>query len=152
MKRTAVAVVGVILGWMGTSGCAKVPPKIVSCEGLVLLNGQPLPNAEVRFIPMIQGFGAEYIAVGTTDDQGRLKLICNGQPGACAGENRLTVTEAPLPSQYRGMSAEAQVAAGRYLASLKNRPIPERYSNLAQSPLVVTVTPEQTIYEINLNR
>lgn len=152
MTRTAKAIGTLALAAGVLTGCAKVPPQIVPAEGVVLLNGQPLPNADVRFVPMIQGFGAEYIAAGTTDEQGRFKLTCNGRPGACACENRVTVSEAPLPDKLRGMSAESQMAASRYLAALKNRPIPERYANLAQSPLVVTVAPGQTAYDLKLDR
>ena len=65
-----------------SQGCGKEPPPaIVPAQGTVLLDGAPLPNAQVRFIPNI-GYGAEYIATGVTDDQGRFTLQCNGQPGA----------------------------------------------------------------------
>jgi len=68
------------------AGCGKPPPPpIVPAEGLVRLDGRPLKHAQVRFLPAI-GYGAEYVAVGVTDDNGRFKLTCQGQPGACSGE------------------------------------------------------------------
>jgi hypothetical protein len=132
-------------------GCGKKPPPIVEVEGRVTVAGKPLPRAEVRFYPMI-GFGGEYIAAGETDEQGRFKLTCMGRPGACACENRVTVTEAPLPEELRGATGEAQARQGRYLAGLKNRPIPPQYANLAQSPLKVQVSADRKEYNLDLAR
>src|SRR5262249_7030915 len=81
-------------------GRGKKPPQIVAVEGRVTVAGKPLPKAEVRFYP-VTSFGGEYIAVGETDDEGRYKLTCVGKPGACACENRVTVTEGPLPDNLR---------------------------------------------------
>lgn len=134
------------------AGCSKGPPPIVAAEGVVLLNGQPLPHAEVQFVPMAKGIGGEYIATAVTDDQGRFKLMCNGQPGACACENKVTVSEGPIPEKFRGQSSEAQIGASKFMAALKNRPIPEKFGNLAQSPLSVTVDPGQSQYELKITR
>src|SRR2546428_662788 len=38
------------------AGCAKSPPPVVDVSGVLLLDGQPLPNAKVEFIPQIKGF------------------------------------------------------------------------------------------------
>jgi hypothetical protein len=133
-------------------GCPNSPPAIVPVEGVVLLNGQPLPAARVQFVPMAQGLGAEYIADGTTDEQGRFRLTCKGQPGACACENRVVVTDAPPPEGARGMSAGAQAEQAKYYAGLKNRPIPDRYTSVAKSGITVTVTKEQKDYRVELSR
>ncbi|MFO0877155.1 MAG: hypothetical protein U0840_07245 [Gemmataceae bacterium] len=136
---------------MACVGCGPKPPPIVPVEGRVMLNGKPLARAEVRFFPMIK-FGGEYIAVGETDENGYYKLECMAQPGACACENRVTVTEGSVPEDCRGMSAESQARLVRYQASLKNRPIPGKYANLAQSPLKFLVSPDQKNYPIDLER
>lgn len=144
--------IALLLLSMSVIGCAPTPPAIVPAEGVVLLNGQPLAKADIRFVPMIQGFGAEFIATATTDDKGKFTLYCNGMNGACVGENRVTVEEGALPDEARGESGKAQMIATRYLASLKNRPIPPVYTNLAQSPLSVTITPGQTTYDLKVTR
>jgi hypothetical protein len=125
------------------------PPPIVPASGVVLLNGAPLPHASVRFIPNIK-FGAQYIATGVTDEQGNYALQCNGQPGACATENTVTVTEADLPSHLKGESSQGELAI--YLRSLQNRPIPRLYASAVSSPLRFTVTDEQSQYNIELKR
>jgi hypothetical protein len=133
-------------------GCAAPPPAIVPAEGVALLNNEPLPNARVEFVPMTPGLGAEYIATGTTDEKGRFTLTCKGRSGACAGENRVTVTDADPPDDARGMSAEAQAKLNRFYAGLKNRPIPAGYGTAAQTPLVVTVAADRTEYRLELKR
>jgi hypothetical protein len=124
----------------------------VPAEGVVLLEGRPLPGAEVQFVPLIQGFGGEYIATAVTDAQGRFVLRVLGRDGACACENQITVAEGPLPDDARGQSAAAQVRASQFLASLPNRPIPPRYANLAQSPLKLIVTADKREYQLELTR
>ena len=136
----------------GLCGCAGSPPPVVPVEGTITLNGLPLADAEVQFVPMT-GFGAEFIARAVTDKDGRFKLETNnGQAGACACLNRVTVTEGPIPDGMRGQSAEAQVRASKYLAGLKNRPIPPTYGTLATSVLEVTVVTGQTEYPLKLSR
>ncbi len=142
----------VLLAALFAVGCAKTPPEFVGVEGQVLLDGKPLPNADVQFVPMVKGFGAEVIAMGTTDENGKFKLTSGGRDGAAVGENHVTVSEASLPEKFRSQSGEAQMAASKYLASLKNRPIPNRYANLAQSPLRVEVKPDQKEYKLELSR
>jgi hypothetical protein len=138
----------IILAFL-TTGCAKEsPPTIVQVEGVVLLDNVPLYNVEVRFYPMV-AYGAEYMAKGVTDKQGRFKLTCKGQPGACAGENRVVLTEPDVPRHLLGEDAQADLV--KYRQSLGLRP-PEKYGNLAESPLVVEVKAEQKEYDFRLNR
>jgi hypothetical protein len=126
------------------AGCARQPPPpIIPVEGVVWLDGEPLKKVEVRFIPQID-FGPEYIATGVTDEKGRFSLTCNGQPGACAGENRVLILESEIPAKLKG--EEAQVALAKYFEGLGGRPIPPRYGNLAESPFTVTVTTEKKEY------
>lgn len=130
-------------------GC-KSPPPLTEVEGVVLLRGKPLPRAEITFCPMIQGFGGEIMSTAVTDDQGRFRMKCGEKFGACTCEHRVVVAEGPLPEELRGMSARAQVGASRYLASLKNRPIPVQYTSFAQTPLAITVTADRKEYRIEL--
>jgi hypothetical protein len=134
------------------TGCGRTPPPIVPAEGVVLLNGHPLPHAEVRFVPMFEGLGADYIASAVTDELGRFKLTCPLQDGAAACENRVTVADGPVPEGARGMSAAAQTKASAFLTGLKNRPIPPVYSTVAKTPLLITVTPGTNEYKLELTR
>ena len=152
MTRSVFGAVALFAAVLFLTGCNS-PPPIVPAEGVVTLNDQPLANAQVQFIPMAQGLGAEYIATGTTDEKGRFTLTCKGgQPGACACDNRITVTDASPPEKARGQSGEAQAEMSRYYASLKNRPIPSDYETAAKSPLVIKVTSQQAEYKLELKR
>ena len=125
---------------------------MLEAGGVVTLNGSPLPNASVRFIPMFEGFGAEVIAEAVSDDDGKYSLVCLGTNGACVGKHRVIIEEGPLPKDALGESARAQMAMSRFLQNLPNRPIPSEYSNLVQTPLTVEVMPDKATYNLNLQR
>jgi hypothetical protein len=146
MVRTSLAA-AVVVALL--AGCGKAPPPpIVVVEGVIRLDGKPLNKAQVRFIP-VTDHGPEYMASGVTDEAGRFKLTCKGQPGACAGENRVLVTESDIPRHLQGEAAQAELA--RYFQSLGGRPIPLKYGDLTQSPLAVTVTADQRDYPLELS-
>ena len=130
------------------AGCGKAPPPpIIAAEGVVRLNGKPLNKVEVRFIPLID-YGAEYVATGITDETGRFKLTCHGQPGACAGENRVLVVESAIPARLQGEDAQAELA--KYFRSLGGRPIPAKYGSLTDTPLTADVNTNQREYNFDL--
>jgi hypothetical protein len=133
-------------------GCSEGPPPIVPVEGVLLMNDEPLPHALVRFAPNLHGPGGDYLGEAVTDENGRFQLTCKGQPGACACENMVIVLEGPMIPEGRGPSGAAQAAAARYLASLKNRPIPKEYGTASKTPLSVKVIPGQTEYKLELRR
>jgi hypothetical protein len=122
---------------------------VVEVEGVVLLDGMPLPRARVRFSPKIEQ-SSDYMAQGVTDDKGHFTLTCHGQPGACAGENQVTILEDDIPEHLTPESARAKLQ--EYLKTLKNRPIPPNYGNFAESQLKITVTAGQKEYKIDLRR
>jgi hypothetical protein len=135
-------------------GCTKTPPPLTEVEGVVLLDGQPLPSAEVQFVPDLASFGSEQNSTAVTDDQGHFRLKCqrNGEFGAVVGKHFVLVKEAPPPTELRSGSAESRQKLAAAQAKLKNRPIPARYSSVSQTPLTIEVTPGQTSYTLKLAR
>jgi hypothetical protein len=135
------------------AGCGTAPPSVTEAEGVVLLNGVPLPKAQVEFAPDLAKFGAEFNSSAVTDDRGRFQLKCaNGQDGAAIASHRIVVTEGPVPEKLRGMSGEAQTGLANYLAGLKNRPIPPQYGAVGRTPLRVEVKAGEKEYKIELTR
>jgi hypothetical protein len=131
-------------------GCGGTPPpQIVEAEGVIRLEGKPLKNVAVRFVPLDDG-ASQYMATGVTDKEGRFKLTCNGQPGACVGQNRVLVTEGDIPPRLQ--VEEAQLALARYFKELGGRPIPPRYGDLVNSPLIADVKAGQREYTFDLKR
>ena len=132
------------------AGCGgKTPPAIVTVEGVIQLENKSLNKVEIRFIP-VDDFGPEYIAKGVTDERGRYKLTCKAGPGACLGESYVVIVEPEIPPRLRGEDAQAEL--DRYLKSLGNRPLPKRYSNLADTPLRVNVVADRKDYDFQLKR
>jgi hypothetical protein len=93
-------------------------------------------------------YGPEYVAVGVTDEKGHFQLTCKGQPGACACENRVVILEADIPNEL--LSENAQAALAKYLRGLGRPPLPDKYANLATSPLTATVKADQKDYNFDL--
>jgi hypothetical protein len=133
-------------------GCAKAPPTVTEAEGRVLLDGKPLSGASVQFIPQLDGFGAEWNSIGSTDADGKFQLQCafKNQSGAVVGTHWVLVTEMPVPGDYR--SQENQGGYEKHLASLVNRPIPRQYGEIRTTPLKVEVKKGQKTYELTLTR
>lgn len=149
-RLPALVAFGIALSFI--SGCAKSFPVIVPTEGVVLLNGKPLPNASVTFMPMLDQFGAESYSSGVTDEKGKFTLTChyNDQPGAALGKHIVLVTEAPLPDTMRTIQDSRVVDA--YQAKLGNRPIPAMYASAGKSPIRIDVAPGQKSVTVELTR
>jgi hypothetical protein len=156
MHRALVPFAGTIclLGLIALPGCKKAPPPLVEVEGIVLLNGSPLAQAQVEFLPDLEDYGAQMNSSGVTDDQGHFTLTCvlKNEPGAVVGKHRVLVTEAPLTPEMRGSDPDSQGRYAKYFAGLKNRPIPEKYGTAGRTDLFVDVTPDGKKVELKLTR
>jgi hypothetical protein len=138
------------------SGCAKSPPPVTEVSGIVLLDGQPLPQARVEFVPDLENFGSAMNSSATTDDKGRFTLTCanngNPKPGAVVGKHFVLVSELPLPKEARGQDERSQAKLKEFQAKLKNRPIPQVLSAIGKNPYTIEVKEGQKNYEIKLTR
>jgi hypothetical protein len=135
------------------AGCGKKgPPPVVEARGVVLLDGKPLPNASVQFLPMLKDFGAEFNSTAITDDEGKFTLMCmNNKSGAVTAKHKVVVTEY-TPAEGRGESGEAQTRLAQFRAKLKNRPIPENYTDALHTPLEVEISADKQDYTLELKR
>ncbi|MFO0967310.1 MAG: DUF6795 domain-containing protein [Gemmataceae bacterium] len=150
MKRVVVAIAFLLF----QSGCRKAPPEFTPVEGVVLLDGKPLPQALVEFAPQLSEWGAEMNSRAITDENGRFRLegVDKGREGAAVASHKVAVQEAPPRAEFRGMDARSQEGLERSRAKLKNRPIPDVYGNLVRTPLLVDVKVEQREYTLTLKR
>jgi hypothetical protein len=138
-----------------TTGCSDATPPVVPANGIVNLRGRPLANAEVRFVPMAPGLDGNFVASGVTDQDGGFTLSLQGKngQGCCACRCKVLVGEAPLPKEVRdAYISNDQKVINRFQKSLKNRPIPKRYSALKSTPLSFAVSKERSQYNIELQR
>jgi hypothetical protein len=151
-----VRILGIGLLWLAC-GCAKTPPPVTEAEGVVLLDGLPLPHARIEFVPDLAHFGASLNSTATTDDAGKYRLICNhkSQPGAVVAKHWVIVAEIATPIDRGGRDnpdPDTQRKQAELEARLTNRPIPPEYANVGTTPLKVDVTKGQKMYELNLTR
>ena len=133
-------------------GCGTSLPEVVPATGIVTINGDPLPNATVRFVPMQDGLDGAHTAAGVSDSDGRFRLVSSLGDGAYACLNKVTIQEGPAPAEARAMSDEGARLWGEYKASLLNRPIPREYMSVGQTPLTFQVTPDKNEYLIKIER
>jgi hypothetical protein len=71
-------------------------PELVPVTGTVLLDGKPLPGADVTFVPTenTPGMGGS----ARTDEEGKFELTyARGDSGAPAGQYRVTVSRRLMP-------------------------------------------------------
>jgi hypothetical protein len=105
-------------------------------EGIVKLDGTPVPRVTVQFWPddpQVQGPSSS----ATTDDKGHFQLACDdGRTGAVIGKHNVVVivgrTETGGPTT--------------------NLPVPPAYRLASQTPLQVQVTVDQHTYDLELKR
>jgi hypothetical protein len=144
-------------------GCGGGGPKPVKVEGVVTLDGKPLPAATVTFVPAGDGRAAS----GRTEQDGTFRLTTyRTDDGALPGEYKVTVVvEKPTDERFVGKDphtftdkekAEARMThtpAGKAkaLAAKKKQvsPVPVVYSDPKTTTLKETVPPAGKV-ELNL--
>jgi hypothetical protein len=138
------------------TGCSR-QAELGGVSGSVLLDGKPLSNVQVEFVPETRGKPKVGLpmSVGVTDEAGRYELhATDGRLGAAVGEHRVVVRDLALPAGGRiGSRAEADRAAtvvGRAKLSPQTR-LPAAYMNSATSPLHLTVASGEQTLDLELS-
>ena len=135
------------------AGCSESLPEIVQASGTVKINGEPLPHATVKFIPMADGLDGSHVASALTDEDGKFELaLYSGSNGVYACENIVTVTEGPAPAEARSMDDDSVNVWNEFKDSLTNRPIPKEYMAIGLTPLKFDVSVDKSDYSIELER
>lgn len=134
---------------VGCSGGTTV--EIVPVSGVLMLRGKPLPNAEIKLVPMADGLDGNFVASGVSNAKGEFTLRLPGkdESGCCACDCKVLVVEGPIPGD-RGEDEASIMKAANFLKSLKNRPIPKEYERLRSTPLTLTIVPNNPKIEVIL--
>ena len=143
-----------LLGVYGCSGASK-PVKV---KGTVTLDGKPLPNGQVKFIPTAEK-GRE--ATGVTDADGTFQLeTFSSGDGALPGDYKVTVeyqepvsqTEVTAPQKGQSMKAMWDATQKKMKEQQKKPPkyvVPPKYSDRKDTPLQQRVPPEgRVLFEL----
>ena len=131
MARRSLPLGGILL--FLAAGCGSDRPEMAPVTGTVLLNGQPVIEAGVTFMP-----SAGRPATGQSDEAGRFELTTfNSGDGAVLGQHVVTITktetrEVTYPDGGREPVEKIVRPPGRL--------VPPRYSDPGQSNLSATVT------------
>ncbi len=82
-----------LFGMLLTAGCMggvdPKAPKLEPVTGVVRLNGEPLKNADIMFLPTASNLEAS----GRSDDEGKYELHVRTKNGAVAGTYKVTISK-----------------------------------------------------------
>ena len=140
----AIALFGV------SAGCGKRGPKLAEVTGKVTLDGQPVANALVTFVPV----DGSITSAGFTDANGIYRLGCHLGEGAVIGQHRVSVRSQPS-DQGGAAGASHDPDEFAYRAGPENGspkvfvdPIPARYND--KSELVREVKAGKNVIDLEL--
>lgn len=138
----AAALAGLLAFVAGCSGKPLVFTDTV--EGTLTLDGVPVPDAHVEFVPDVPAGTKAPHSSAVTDAKGffRLTRDDNQQPGALVGPHYVTI--------FPGRPAQGRDDPGGQAGAAL--PVPPVYMNAAQTPLKVEVTKDQKTYDVRMNR
>ncbi len=139
-RQSMIAVVLLISGVCVGCGTSQEGPELAPVAGVVMLDDEPLVNADVYFLPIenTPGIGGQ----GRTGEAGKFKInYYRGGQGLPAGDYRVAVS-------YRLMPDGTPVPEGDTtppIESPASESLPPRYSSQEQSELTATVAAGQPI-------
>src|SRR5262245_17123574 len=108
-----------VLLCLSASGCGSESP-IVPVSGIVKLDGEPMPDAVVEFIPDPDRGTQGPRSSATTDEKGRFILVCDDRRrGAVPGFHRVLIQDARTFAAPRVREGTVKV--------LPPSRVPERY-------------------------
>lgn len=139
-------------------GCGGVSnskvPKLVPATGTVKLDGQPLGNASVRFIPQPSpgkpgvAYVEESAAVTNSDGSFVLKGIhAEAGRGAMVGEHRVVIEKLVMKKDGSDAPQEFDLAT---MGDDVKQLLPPIYSDQEKTTLTATVSPEGNAIEFDL--
>lgn len=105
MRNSPIARGALILGCLILAGCGG-GPELAEVEGVVRLNGTPLPEVAVAFLPDVAAGTPGQAVRAVTDNQGRYRLPYDPGDGigAPVGVHRVLVDDAKAKAEHSGKS------------------------------------------------
>jgi hypothetical protein len=125
-----------LCGLLALTAC-EAKPRFVEVSGVVLLDGAPMADALVEFLPDPQAGTHGPRASGKTDAQGRFHLVRDDEkPGAVVGFHRVLVQDVRTfpPPRNRHTGGKPPI--------MPPSRVSKRYQNASVTPLRQEVKPE----------
>jgi len=86
--------IGALMLAFGLTGCGG--PRVASVDGTVRLEGRPLADVEVQFIPDPARGTVGPPCSAYTDADGRYRIAAAGREGAVVGSHRVCINDATI--------------------------------------------------------
>jgi hypothetical protein len=135
-SNSARLCLGVLLAAVGCSGKARQWTYNDVVEGTVTLDGAPVANVLVQFVPNIDPSVQAPQSSGYTDQKGHYLLTCDNQhAGAVIGKHDVLV--------YPGRSEDP---------AKRPPPISKMYTMATSTPLHIDVTADKHTYDLTVKR
>jgi hypothetical protein len=139
-SRRAVALTA--LGLLALASCSG-SPSLGPVEGTLRMNGKPLANVQVEFLPESNGPRS----TGVTDQAGHYTLTSYDQkPGAVVGNHRVLLSDLQV---YDDKPA-GHVKKDQDVTPVRSSRIPVQYSNTALTPLKKEVHKEPNTIDLEV--
>lgn len=131
MRQAGVAVTGWVGVWFAAAvlalgGCGSSGPKLHPATGTVTLDGKPLADATVTFVP-----AAGRPSDGKTDASGKYAIMTNGLPGVPEGDYKVTVSKFTSQGEMPAMAPSPQDMIKMYekkkKGDVEKSPVPAKY-------------------------
>lgn len=133
------------------TGCqGSKPPDTAHVSGTVKVSGKPLAKVHVKFIPEGSTGDKVLCAVGTTDAQGKYKLLCDdGREGTTLGWHKVVITYDSRAAERQGNPFEAE--SGKAGPRVVTSPIPEKYTSVTTTPFRFEVKPGENPIDLTVD-
>lgn len=145
----------VLVALAAAAGCDPAAAPVAEVHGVVRLDGKPLPEVRIQFLPDPQKGNQGPASSGATDGQGRFELVCaDERPGAVVGWHRVVITDMRVRLRRSPRSGRRDDEQDEGVA--KQKPplsrVPAKYTTAAHTPLAVAVTAEKQELAFDLTR
>jgi len=114
------------------AGCAE--PRRATVEGLVTLDGKPLAEVEVQFIPELGRTRSAVPASGYTDETGRYRIEASGSSGVSVGPNRVCINDARLMMPAGGSDPNDGLPVSNRQTAPRRSRVPDVYGDANRTP------------------
>jgi hypothetical protein len=120
------------------AGCGTKWSQNDNVEGTLKMDGVPVANVKVQFVPDDPAVQAP-ASSAQTDENGHFRLTCeNGRPGAVIGKHNVVI--------FKG---RAEPGDGQTISTAV---IPQAYTIAAKTPLQTEVTASEHNYDLKMSR
>ena len=132
------------------AGCSSGIQMNEQVEGTVKLDGAPLANVVVEFVPNLKSTTQAPVSSATTDASGHFKLICaNQKPGAVVGKHNVLIRVGRGGGNGGAEEMDAPAAAPQ--SNAKRPTIPADYTSAQKTPIKIEVTADKHSYDVNIS-